>query len=119
MSASTAIALTKRDPKANWKTKEGEIVNMSDMTDGAIQDAIIVIQKRQIDVFNQLVFTKKLEDQLLLECKNRNLKTFSLGEQIKNSIGKEYTKKRELLKTVFTSIKRKLKKTQNVKEKAE
>ena len=113
---SESINLNKRDTSAIWKTSDGRRIIMADMEDKHIQSALIIVQKRQVDAYNQLALHGQLEAQLLQECKNRNLSIQHLDEAKDNGIGKEYYNKKELIKTVFRSIKRKIKSLSNVKE---
>jgi hypothetical protein len=111
-----SIALTGRDESAVWINKEGKAIIMSDMEDTHIQSAIIITQKRQVDGLNALLFAEKLELQLLQEARNRNLKVQSIDELKDTTIAKKYGQNKELLKTIFRSIKRKIKSLSNVKE---
>lgn len=98
-----SINLTKRDLTAVWKNQDGVEGIMADMSDAEVVKAVSIVQKRQIEAYNKLMFAEKLETQLIQECKNRNINTIEV-----------LSPKREIVKSIFRSVKRKLKTLTNV-----
>lgn len=93
-----------------WKTKDRGFMPMSDMENDHLQSALLLVQRRQMDTIKQLEIDVQLEEELRAEIKHRKLipSIFSAAGTSKAHIdfGNKY---QYLVKTIGTSIKRKLK----------
>lgn len=93
-----------------WRTEGGEKLSVMEMTEEHFQLAHQVLQKRQLKAISSLKTNIQLEESFKEVAKIRNIKLVGIENSGKNTfIAKEYMKAKELIATVVTSMKRKLK----------
>lgn len=110
-----AVQLTERDSNSIWKTKEGNKVLMSDMSEYQLQGALVIVQKRKLRSLELLLMDVRLEEQLMKEASNRNFPIQNLDEVKETHLARKFSEMQELMKTITTSIKRKVKLLSNEK----
>lgn len=92
----------------NWKdSKTKEEKPLAELTLQELQEAMYVVQKRQLYSLTKLKVATSLENELLKEARRRKENLISLDLADNPSYSKEYKTKKEVIKTVHRSLIRK------------
>jgi hypothetical protein len=99
-----------------WKSKRTDKgIKFSEMTEDHLQKALYRVQIRKLKALHQLKVDNALEKGLLKEIKARKIEYKDLSLADNPRFSKEYADKKEVLKTLENSIKRKEKALANVR----
>lgn len=104
--------------KLFWKLENDNKILLTEMDENHFQLAYQTLQKRQLRHYSALEFNIKLEQGFKEVAKLRKIKLINLADSTKQtSIVRDYVKFKNIITTITTSIKKKLK--QNTDAKAE
>ncbi len=99
-----------------WKSKRSErAIKFSEMSEDHLQKALYRVQIRKLKALHQIKVDSALEKGILKEIKARKIEYKDLSLADNPRFSKEYDEKKEVLKTLENSIKRKEKALANVR----